>query len=84
MRMETNSITVQPAGSIPTVPHPRVHGGFEPEYAIQHCSPGNRDWRFWDCAYTRVEADNLLAYYNRRYRSLGHEWRLAKIVYVLG
>ena len=67
---------------IPTITHPRVSGGLEPEYAIQHFSPHAHDWQFWDCAYTRVEADNLLATYNRRYRAGGHEWRLAKIIYV--
>jgi hypothetical protein len=66
---------------MPTILHPRVHCGFEPEYAIQHYSGYTGDWQFWDCAYTRVEADNLLASYNRRYKAGGHEWRLAKIVY---
>ncbi len=66
---------------MPTFAAPRVHCGFEPDFAIQYYSRNAGDWRLWDCAYTRVEADNLLASYSRRYRAEGREWRVARIVY---
>ncbi len=81
MIVEPGSTTAPPADAIPTVAHARVPGDFEPNYAIQHLLSDAGEWRSWDCAYTRVEADNLLAYYIKRYRSVGGEWRLAKIVY---
>ncbi len=67
--------------TIPTVAAARVHCGFEPEYAIQFYSRNTQHWCTWDCAYTRIEADNLLTSYFRRFRAEGREWRLAKIVY---
>jgi hypothetical protein len=81
MIVERAGTTWQLAEDMPTITHPRAHCGFEPEYAIQYYSRDTGAWRFWDCAYTRVEADNLLASYNRRYKAAGHVWRLAKIVY---
>jgi hypothetical protein len=65
---------------LPTVPHPRMPRDFEPDYAIQRYWSGAGLWRTWDCAYTRVEADNLLAYYKKRYGQRC-EWRLAKFMY---
>jgi hypothetical protein len=66
---------------IPTVTVQRSKSGLNPEFAIQRYSCDARAWRMWDCAYTRVEADNLLTCYMRRYRALGLGWRIARIVY---
>jgi hypothetical protein len=59
---------------------PTPHGS-QPEYVIQCYSPETRAWRNWDCALTRTEARNLLATYERRFRTKGLDWRIAKIVY---
>ncbi len=67
---------------MPTVTAERRHCGLEPDFAVQCYSRDARVWRTWDCAYTRVEADNLLASYTRRHRAEGLDWRIAKIVYV--
>ena len=80
MSLEPDGTTAQPAVVVPTVTHPHMHCDFEPDYAIQRYSSGAGFWRTWDCAYTRVEADNLLAYYKKRYGQRC-EWRLAKIIY---
>lgn len=70
------------AGLTPTITAGRVNCDLEPEYAIQYYSRDARDWRVWDCAYTRIQAENLLDFYNRRHRAEGREWRIAKILYV--
>jgi hypothetical protein len=82
MIVEQTDVTTQVCDDMPTITHPHVHCGYEPEYAIQQLSHYAGGWRFWDCAYTRAEADNLLASYDRRYRARGYEWRIARIVYV--
>ena len=64
-----------------TVTAERSQCGQEPDFVIQCYSHEARGWRNWDCAYTRVEADNLLATYERRHRAEGLDWRLARIVY---
>lgn len=64
---------------IVTAEHP--HFGSEPDFVIQRYARDVRDWRNWDCAYTRAEADNLLTSYTRRYRAEGFDWRIARIVY---
>jgi hypothetical protein len=76
MPLEPDGATAQ----LPTVSHPHVHRSREPDYAIQRYWSGAGFWRTWNCAYTLVEAGNLLAYYKKRH---GHrcEWRLAKIIY---
>ena len=66
---------------IPTVAVQRSNSGLNPEFVIQRYSCDARVWRMWDCAYTRVEADNLLTCYMRRYRAIGLGWRIARIVY---
>jgi hypothetical protein len=64
--------SLQATQAMPTVTHRHVdNGGYEPEYAIQLYSKDIADWRFFDCACTRVEADNLLASYRWRYAALG-------------
>ena len=68
--------------AMPIVTAERRKCGLEPDFAIQCYSHDVRTWRDWDCAYTRVEADSLLASYERRYRAEGLDWRIAKIVYV--
>ncbi len=78
----THAIMTAEAPAIPTMTAQRVRCGLQPDYVIQYYSRNTSDWRVWDCAYTRVEADNLLASYARRYRAEGREWRLAKIMYV--
>lgn len=72
------------AGTPPTAIADHVHYGFEPDYVIQYYSREAGDWRNWDCAYTLVEAENLLAVYVRRHRAEGREWRAARIDYVCG
>ncbi len=67
---------------LPAVIAERSREGLEPDFVIQRYSPEARVWRNWDCAYTRVEAGNLLAVYTRRHRAEGLDWRVARIVYV--
>jgi hypothetical protein len=67
--------------AMPSVNSDRSPDGMEPDYVIQRYSPEARIWRDWDCAYTRAEADHLLAAYERRYRALGLDWRIARVVY---
>jgi hypothetical protein len=76
------STTTYASEDMPTITHPRVKNGFQPEYAVQYYSRDIANWKFWDCAYTRSHADNLLASYIMRYRAEGREWRLAKIIYL--
>jgi hypothetical protein len=65
---------------MPIIFRKRKHSGTEPVYGIQHFSEGR--WCFLDCAYTRMEAENLLDHYSRRYPpSSRGRWRLAMIVY---
>ena len=80
MVIESDGTTAQPTVVAPIVTHERLRRDLEPSFAIQHYSSGAGFWRTWDCAYTRVEADNLLAYYQKRHGHRG-EWRLAKIIY---
>ena len=67
--------------AMPTVAAEHSQCGMEPDFVIQRYSPDAHIWRDWDCAYTRSEADNLLASYARRHRAEGLDWRIAKIVY---
>ena len=67
--------------AMPTVTAERQHCGLLPDFVIQCYSRDAHAWCIWDCAYTRVEADNLLASYARRHRAEGLDWRIAKIVY---
>ncbi len=68
--------------AMPTVSADGSQCGAEADFVIQRYSPEARIWRDWDCAYSRAEADHLLAAYERRYRALGLEWRIARVVYV--
>ena len=81
MTMAQTNLAAGEAGTPPTAIAGYVHYGFEPDYVIQYYSREANDWRNWDCAHTRVEAENLLAIYMRRHRAEGREWRIAKIVY---
>jgi hypothetical protein len=67
--------------AMPTVTADGSQCGPEADYVIQRYAPEARVWRDWDCAYTRAEADHLLAAYERRYRALGLDWRIARVVY---
>jgi hypothetical protein len=67
--------------TMPTVTADGSQCGAEADYVIQRYSPEARVWRNWDCAYSRAEANRLLNAYERRYRALGLEWRIARIVY---
>jgi hypothetical protein len=80
MSLEPDGTTAQPTVVIQSFTHERLRNDFEPDYAIQRYWPGAGFWRTWDCAHTRVAADNLLAYYKKRYGQRC-EWRLAKIIY---
>ncbi len=67
--------------AMPTVTADGSQCGAEADYVVQRYSPEARVWRNWDCAYSRAEANRLLIAYERRYRALGLEWRVARIVY---
>ncbi len=84
MTMAHTNLAAGEAGTLPTVTAEHVHYGVEPDYVIQYYSREASDWRNWDCAYTLVEAENLLAAYSRRHRAEGREWRIAKIAHVCG
>jgi hypothetical protein len=68
--------------AMPTVTETRSDSGLQPDFVIQCYSHDAHAWCIWDCAGTRVEADNLLASYARRHRAEGLDWRIARIVYV--
>jgi hypothetical protein len=68
--------------TMPTVTADGSQCGSDADFVVQRYSPEARVWRDWDCAYSRAEADRLLAAYERRYRALGLDWRIARIVYV--
>ncbi len=74
-------MTANVCETIPTVTAQRPASGINPEFVIQCYAGDARVWRMWDCAYTRVEADNLLTCYMRRHRAEGLSWRIAKVVY---
>jgi hypothetical protein len=81
MKAARESTTRPASEDMPTITYTSINNGFQPEYAVQYYSREIANWMFWDCAYTRSQADRLLASYTLRYRAEGREWRLARIVY---